>query len=158
MAKGAKTSSSLKEWLESEPWQAWKSIGLTGLKGSSKAYLLALWQEKIRGPVLDAALKTFKTLKLDQTASKNGVLIFIVPSSRQFAILGDKGINDIVPENFWDDIILDLQTYFKADKMVEGLCLNIEKIGEKLKTHFPYQSNDQNELPDEISFDKIKGK
>lgn len=110
------------------------------------------FQKKIRGPVLDAALKTFKTLKLDQTASKNGVLIFIVPSSRQFAILGDKGINDIVPENFWDDIILDLQTYFKADKMVEGLCLNIEKIGEKLKTHFPYQSNDQNELPDEISY------
>ena len=110
------------------------------------------FQKKIRVPVLDAALKTFKTLKLDQTASKNGVLIFIVPSSRQFAILGDKGINDVVPENFWDDIILDLQSFFKADKMVDGLCLNIEKIGEKLKAHFPYQNNDVNELPDEISY------
>jgi len=110
------------------------------------------FQKKIRVPVLDAALKTFKTLKLDQTASKNGVLIFIVPSSRQFAILGDKGINDVVPENFWDDIILDLQSFFKADKMVDGLCLNIEKIGEKLKVHFPYQTNDLNELPDEISY------
>ena len=52
MAKGAKMASPLQEWLESESWRAWKSIGLTGLKGSSKAYLLALWQEKIRGPFL----------------------------------------------------------------------------------------------------------
>jgi uncharacterized membrane protein len=110
------------------------------------------FQKKIKGPVMDAALKAFKTLKLDQTASNNGVLIFIVPSLRQFAILGDKGINDVVPENFWDDIVHDLQSYFKADKMVEGLCLNIEKIGEKLQAHFPYQNNDVNELPDEISY------
>ncbi len=52
MAKGAKMASPLQEWLGSESWRAWKSIGLTGLKGSSKAYLLALWQEKIRGPFL----------------------------------------------------------------------------------------------------------
>jgi hypothetical protein len=50
MAKGTKTASTLQEWLESESWRAWKSIGLTGLKGSSKAYVLALWREKIRGP------------------------------------------------------------------------------------------------------------
>jgi transcription-repair coupling factor (superfamily II helicase) len=52
MAEGAKMASPLQEWLESESWREWKSIGLTGLKGSSKAYLLALWQEKIRGPFL----------------------------------------------------------------------------------------------------------
>src|SRR5512137_308950 len=52
MAKGAKMASPLQEWLEPESWRAWKAIGLTGLKGSSKAYLLALWQEKIKGPFL----------------------------------------------------------------------------------------------------------
>jgi transcription-repair coupling factor (superfamily II helicase) len=52
MAKGTKMAPPLQEWLESESWRAWKSIGLTGLKGSSKAYLLALWQEKLRGPFL----------------------------------------------------------------------------------------------------------
>src|SRR4030043_1973732 len=52
MAKGTKTAPPSQEWLESESWRAWKSIGLTGLKGSSKAYLLALWRERIRGPFL----------------------------------------------------------------------------------------------------------
>ena len=52
MAKGTKPIHPFHEWLGSESWKGWKSIGLTGLKGSSKAYLLALWQEKIRGPFL----------------------------------------------------------------------------------------------------------
>src|SRR4030043_2164473 len=52
MAEGTKTAPPLQDWLESESWRVWKSIGLTGLKGSSKAYLLALWREKIRGPFL----------------------------------------------------------------------------------------------------------
>ena len=52
MAIGTKRAPPLQEWLESESWRAWKSIGLTGLKGSSKAYLLALWREKMRGPLL----------------------------------------------------------------------------------------------------------
>ena len=39
-------------WLESEPWRKWKCIGLTGLKGSSKAYFLSLWREKVGGPFL----------------------------------------------------------------------------------------------------------
>ena len=55
MAIGTKTAPPLEEWLESESWRTWKSIGLTGLKGSSKAYLLALWQEKIKGPFLIVA-------------------------------------------------------------------------------------------------------
>jgi uncharacterized membrane protein len=110
------------------------------------------FQKKINKPVLESALKAFKTLKMDQTAKKNGVLIFIVPSAKQFAILGDKGINDVVPENFWDDIIEDLKGYFRSGNMVDGLCINIEKIGIKLQEHFPYQKDDVNELPDEISY------
>ena len=39
-------------WLESEPWRKWKRIGLTGLRGSSKAYILSHLREKIRGPLL----------------------------------------------------------------------------------------------------------
>jgi transcription-repair coupling factor (superfamily II helicase) len=44
--------SSIGSWLDSEPWRKWKRIGLTGLAGSSKAYLLSHWREKVRGPLL----------------------------------------------------------------------------------------------------------
>src|SRR5512143_3825656 len=39
-------------WFESEPWKKCKRFGLTGLKGSSKAYLLSRWKENVRGPLL----------------------------------------------------------------------------------------------------------
>jgi transcription-repair coupling factor (superfamily II helicase) len=47
-----KSHSSIDSWFSSEPWKRWKRIGLTGLGGSSKAYLLSYWREKVRGPLL----------------------------------------------------------------------------------------------------------
>jgi len=43
---------SIRSWFDSEPWRKWKRIGLTGLAGSSKAYFLSHWREKVRGPLL----------------------------------------------------------------------------------------------------------
>jgi transcription-repair coupling factor (superfamily II helicase) len=43
---------SIDSWLDSEPWGKGKRNGLTHLVGSSKAYLLSLWKEKVRGPLL----------------------------------------------------------------------------------------------------------
>jgi transcription-repair coupling factor (superfamily II helicase) len=45
-------SHSIDSWLDSELWKRWKRIGLTGLAGSSKAYFLSHWREKVRGPLL----------------------------------------------------------------------------------------------------------
>ena len=109
------------------------------------------FQRKLKGDLFDQAYHTFKELKMENTEARNGVLIFIVPSKRTFAILGDSGIDAVVPENFWEEIKDDLSYHFKQKKMTDGLCRNIEKIGEKLKTHFPIQEDDKNELPDEIS-------
>ena len=104
--------------------------------------------------VMDVAYETFQLLKMHETGQRNGVLIFIVPSAQQFAILGDEGINQLVPENFWEDVRNVLQADFRQGKFAEGLCKGIEMIGQKLKKFFPYQANDVNELPDEISYGK----
>jgi transcription-repair coupling factor (superfamily II helicase) len=39
-------------WIESEARKRWRRIGLTGLRGSSKAYLLSRWREKTGGTIL----------------------------------------------------------------------------------------------------------
>jgi len=109
-------------------------------------------QKKLKGPLMDHAAKVFRELKMDQTDARNGVLIFIVPSSRQFCLLGDSGIDRVVPENFWEDIKDDLSLHFRENRMAEGLIVNIRRIGEKLKAHFPIKTDDKNELPDTISF------
>ena len=102
--------------------------------------------------VLDVATEVFYILEMEKTEQRNGVLIFIVPSEKQFAILGDKGINKVVPDNFWDEIRDILGSHFKNKKFKDGICKGVERVGEKLHEFFPYQSDDKNELPDEISY------
>ncbi len=110
-------------------------------------------QHKLDGPVLDVAHKAFFRLNMHQTRQRNGVLFFIVPEKRQFAVLGDQGINACVPLDFWDDIRDLLREHFQKGAFSEGLCAAIVRVGEKLKTFFPASDDNPNELSDELSFD-----
>ena len=109
-------------------------------------------EDNMKGNVLDVSVRVFKELGMEKTSARNGVLILIAPIEKQFAIIGDEGINAVVPENFWDEEKNLMQEHFKAGAFCKGVCKVIEQIGEKLKAHFPYQSDDVNELPDEISY------
>ncbi len=100
---------------------------------------------------LDRALEVFYALKMDQTKLRNGVLLYVAVDSQLFAILGDEGIDKKVPNDFWDEEYKLVLSYFSEKKYAEGLSKAIENIGQKLKKFFPYQTNDINELPDEIS-------
>lgn len=104
------------------------------------------------GDVLDRAADVFRMLDMHKTAQRNGVLIYLAIHNRKFAILGDKGINHQVPDNFWDEIKLQMLNHFREGHYLEGLCQAIEQSGQQLRTHFPYQSDDVNELSDDISF------
>jgi uncharacterized membrane protein len=102
--------------------------------------------------VLDCATHWFAKLKMHQTEGRNGVLFYLAIKDRKFAILGDAGINQKVPSDFWDSIKNQMQEEFRQNRFVEGLCLGIELSGHQLKQHFPLQINDKNELSNEISF------
>lgn len=102
--------------------------------------------------VLDRAAFVFKKLKMDKTALRNGVLFYLAIESKKFAILGDKGINAVVPEDFWNNIKDELRKDFSEGKFSEGLVKGIKAAGESLKKQFPHQSDDINELSDDISF------
>lgn len=106
-----------------------------------------------KGEVLDRAAQVFATLQMHKTEQRNGVLFYLAVEDHKFAILGDAGINQRVPEHFWDDIKDEMLKHFKTQQFTEGLCIGIGMAAEQLKTHFPYdQHGDENELPDEISF------
>jgi uncharacterized membrane protein len=106
--------------------------------------------------VLDRAAWIFNKLKMHKTVDRNGVLFYLAVSDRKFAVIGDGGINAIVPEDFWNQIRETMQTLFREGKFTEGLTKGILMAGDQLKTHFPHRKDDVNELSDEISFDKIK--
>lgn len=99
----------------------------------------------------DRAAEVFDMLNMYNTKESNGVLIYVAVQDRTLVIMGDKGINDIVGQNFWEstkDIIIN---HFKNGDIKQGLVEGILKAGEQLKKHFPHQKDDKNELPDEIS-------
>lgn len=104
--------------------------------------------------VLDRAAFLFEKLKMHETEKRNGVLFYMSIEDRKFAILGDAGINAVTPDNFWDDIKEMVLENFKNGNFTEGISKGIEMAGNSLKEHFPYQSDDVNELSDEISFGK----
>ena len=111
-------------------------------------------ESKCKGQVLDRAAWLFKSLKMHETALRNGVLIYLSTSDRKFAIIGDSGINAVVPAGYWDDVRDLMIGNFSKGELVQGFVQGIEKVGEKLKEFFPYQEDDINELPDEISYGK----
>ena len=102
--------------------------------------------------VLDRAAWLFKKLKMHNTKERNGVLIYLSVNDRKFAIIGDSGINKVVPEGFWDEIKEMMISHFSKGEFATGLINGIEKTGEQLKKYFPWQENDVNELSDEISY------
>jgi len=104
--------------------------------------------------VLDRAAQIFSQLNMHKTELRNGVLFYVAITDKKFAILGDAGINAKVPENFWESETEVVLNHFKEGKYAEGLAQGILMAGEQLKTHFPYQQDDKNELSDDISFGK----
>lgn len=106
--------------------------------------------------VLDRAAWIFNKLKMHNTVDRNGVLFYLAIRDRKFAVIGDGGINAVVPEGFWDEIKENMQKHFREGNFTDGLSRGIIMTGEQLKTHFPYRKSDMNELSDEISFDKPK--
>ena len=102
--------------------------------------------------VLDRAAWLFKKLKMHETKDRNGVLIYLSINDRKFAIIGDAGINKVVPEGFWNENKEMMISHFSKGEFALGIINGIEKTGEQLKQYFPFQTDDVNELSDEISY------
>ncbi|NQY09134.1 MAG: TPM domain-containing protein [Flavobacteriales bacterium] len=109
-------------------------------------------EKRCKEAVLDRASNVFGSLKMHKTELRNGVLFYLATEDHRFAILGDGGINAVVPDDFWESTKEKMQVHFKNGDFAQGLSEGVLSAGEQLKAHFPYQSDDVNELDDEISF------
>lgn len=110
-------------------------------------------ENRCKGDVEQRSLFIFDKLKLNETQLRNGVLIYLAAKDHKFAILGDEGINNVVEDGFWNDVKDLMLSHFKEGRFAEGLEQGIMRCGEKLKAYFPYQSDDINEISDEISYE-----
>ena len=109
-------------------------------------------EKTCKDDVLDRAAKYFYQLDMDKTKLRNGVLIYLATVDHKFAIIGDAGINKVVPADFWDctkDLMLE---QFKLSNLIEGIVIGIDRAGEKLSTFFPCAPDDVNEVSDDVAF------
>ena len=105
------------------------------------------------GNVRKVADKAFVRLGMNVTRERNGILFFIVPSRRRFAVIGDQGIHQKVGQEFWEKLVAAMAEDFKLGDFDAGLQKGITQAGRSLAEHFPYQGEkDVNELPDDIDF------
>jgi uncharacterized membrane protein len=102
---------------------------------------------------MDRAKEIFLQLGMDKTQLRNATLIYLAVDDHQVAVLGDEGIHQKVGAQYWKNEVEKMLQQFRAEKLVDGICLAISDLGEALYHHFPYNKDtDKNELPDEIIF------
>lgn len=111
------------------------------------------FSKRIVNDVMKDAQESFEKLKMHKTDRRNGVLIYIVPREKQFAIIGDEGFHKIAGDDFWKSVKDRMQHLFLEGRFAEGMTSGIHEVGVILKQHFPREENDKNELKDEISYD-----
>lgn len=100
-----------------------------------------------------AAQKVFEKLGMTKTRQRNGVLIFVAPRARKFAVIGDVGIHQKCGDSFWQALADEMTTHFKASCFSVGIVHGIQKAGDLLAAHFPPGPDDENELPDKVEGD-----
>ncbi|MFK5973760.1 MAG: TPM domain-containing protein [Flavobacteriaceae bacterium] len=100
---------------------------------------------------MDRAKEIFHLLKMNNTKAENGVLIYVAVNDRKFSIYGDRGIDKIVPKDFWDATKDVIQKQFQNGNFKQGIIDGISKAGKELQAHFPWQHGDKNELSNEVS-------
>jgi len=96
------------------------------------------------------ALLFFSEAGLFDTRDRTGILIFISLREKRVELLADKGINDKVDKDTWNDIVEELVSRIKHGKMVDGLVQAVESCGERLIEHFPIKPDDENELSNQV--------
>lgn len=105
---------------------------------------------KVCENVIAMAEEQFNKMNMQATRNRNGILFFIAPRSRNFAIIGDEGIHAKCGTVFWQELAAIMSAAFKAGKLTTGLVETIERSGALLAEHFPRSDDDTDELPNEI--------
>ena len=116
-------------------------------------------EKHCKGDAFERATSYFSKLDMDKTIKHNGVLIYLAYEDHKFAIIGDSGINKVVPPYFWQTTQTAMKAHFAGGNIVQGIIAGIVLAGEKMALFFPAQGDDINELPNEIIFmDQHKSK
>jgi uncharacterized membrane protein len=89
-----------------------------------------------------AAQAYFERMGMAKSPNRNGVLIFLAPLSRRFAVIGDKAVHEKCGDAFWADLAEAMGERFRRKAFTDGLVHGIERAGDLLASTFPRSGGD----------------
>src|ERR1700730_7708496 len=70
---------------------------------------------------LDRAAEIFHQLKMDKTAERNAVLVYVAMKDRQLAVFGDEGIHKKVGDQYWSVVLKKMIPEFNRENHAKGI-------------------------------------
>lgn len=137
------------------PWNLWIFLALliplflVFHQTVKRVHRLKRWfisGKEMEDEVREAAQIQFFRKGLYRTREETGVLIYISVFERRVWVLGDRGINAVIPEGHWKDVVAMIIQAIKDRRPGEGICHAIGDVSRILQEKFPIRHNDQNEL------------
>ena len=111
-------------------------------------------QNEIYKRVIQKAQLIFLEKELFKTKDRTGLLIFISQLERKVEVLGDTGINNQIAPAQWENIVNEITLGIKNKNASDGIIKGISLASELLvSSNFHIKPDDENELPNTISFD-----
>lgn len=92
--------------------------------------------KRIEDPVAAAQME-FMRLGMNHSKEQNGVLIFVAPRSRKFAVIGDAAVHAKCGDDFWRQLADAMTGFFRKSEFTTGIIHGVQKAGDLLAEHFP---------------------
>ena len=85
------------------------------------------------------------------TRQRTGIMIFVSFFEHEVIVMADSGINKVVDQSQWDNIVQEIIKDIRDGKLVEALENGIKKCGDiLLEKGFRKTGDDVNELRDDL--------
>lgn len=124
---------------------------ISQLEQQTSAELRVVVERKAKGnSALARAEQLFDELEMQNTAERNGVLIYLAFKPHYLAVVGDEGIHQKVSAAFWQAVYEAMKSDCQAGNYTQALCQGIEQVGRQLAVHFPRKADDRDELPNQV--------
>ncbi len=84
------------------------------------------------------------------TAERTGILVYISLLEETAAVIGDRGIVTVVPNDRWHAAIAKVADRVTSRANATTIAAEITALGDILEPYLPVSDDDINELPDEV--------
>jgi uncharacterized membrane protein len=91
----------------------------------------------VSGDVHAAALRSLHRRGLSRAPGRNAVHFFVVPSRREFAVVGDAAAHERLGQEAWDGVAATVEKHLRLGDPTAGIIAGIEEVGRLLARHFP---------------------